>query len=110
MRVMVRVRNSAKEHIQQMVNHTVRQSRPEKTILFASQAQGRAKPESDVDLLVVMPVPGSRREKAVEISVACTTLPLPRMSNRQDRIPRPARREVSQGLFGVQGNPLSQDP
>jgi predicted nucleotidyltransferase len=56
--------------IRKMVNRIVRRFEPEKVILFGSYATGKASPDSDVDLLVVMPVMGSKRNKAVEIGVA----------------------------------------
>jgi predicted nucleotidyltransferase len=43
---------------------------PEQVILFGSYAKGTAGADSDVDLLVVMPVKGSKRQKIVEIGVA----------------------------------------
>lgn len=36
--------------------------RPEKIILFGSRAQGKASPESDIDLLIVYTGPKSKRE------------------------------------------------
>lgn len=56
--------------IGQMSRRIARQFHPDKIILFGSHARGDAGPDSDVDLLVVMPVNGSTREKAVEIGVA----------------------------------------
>jgi len=56
--------------IREMVNRIVRRFDPEKVILFGSYATGNAGPDSDVDLLVVMPIMGSKRKKAVEIGVA----------------------------------------
>ena len=53
-----------------MVARIVRRFHPDRVILFGSHARGTAGPDIDVDLLVVMPVEGSRREKAVEIGVA----------------------------------------
>jgi predicted nucleotidyltransferase len=53
-----------------MVRRIVKQFRPAKIILFGSYAKGTAGPDSDVDLLIVMPVRGSRHKKAVEIGVA----------------------------------------
>ena len=53
-----------------MVDRIVRQFDPDRIILFGSHARGDAGPDSDVDLLIVMPVEGSRREMAVEIGVA----------------------------------------
>ncbi|HVF58400.1 MAG TPA: nucleotidyltransferase domain-containing protein [Thermoanaerobaculia bacterium] len=61
-----------------MVRRIVTRFRPEKIILFGSHALGDAGPDSDVDLLVVMPVEGSRREKAVEIGVALHDIRLPK--------------------------------
>lgn len=56
--------------IDRMVRRIVRRFHPDRVILFGSHARGTATPDSDVDLLVVMPVTGSRREKVVEIGVA----------------------------------------
>jgi uncharacterized protein len=53
-----------------IVDRIVKRFGPEKIILFGSQARGDAEAGSDIDLLVVMPVKGSRRAKAVEIGVA----------------------------------------
>jgi predicted nucleotidyltransferase len=53
--------------IQEMVNRIVEHFDPERIILFGSSARGDAGPDSDVDLLVVMPIQGSKREKQLEI-------------------------------------------
>jgi predicted nucleotidyltransferase len=53
--------------IQEMVNRIVEHFDPERIILFGSSARGDARPDSDVDLLVVMPIQGSKREKQLEI-------------------------------------------
>jgi len=50
-----------------MVRRIVAQFHPDKIILFGSHARGQAGPDSDVDLLIVMPVEGSKRRKATEI-------------------------------------------
>ncbi len=55
------------KQIREMVNRIVERFDPEKIILFGSHARGDAGPDSDVDLLVVMPVAGSKREKQLEI-------------------------------------------
>jgi predicted nucleotidyltransferase len=67
-----------RKEIQQVVQRIVSGFRPEKIILFGSHARGDAGPDSDVDLLVVMPVEGSKREKAVEIGVALHDIRLPK--------------------------------
>jgi predicted nucleotidyltransferase len=53
-----------------MVRRIVAMFNPERVILFGSHARGDAGPDSDVDLLVVMPVEGSKREKRLEIQAA----------------------------------------
>lgn len=53
--------------IDRMVQRIVKRFHPEQVILFGSHARGTAGPDSDVDLLVVMPVAGSKREKQLEI-------------------------------------------
>jgi predicted nucleotidyltransferase len=68
--------HSVDRAIQAMVRRIVRQFRPERVILFGSHARGDAGPDSDVDLLVVMPVQGSRREKQIEIRVALHDIPV----------------------------------
>ena len=61
-----------------MVDRIVADFQPEKVILFGSHARGGATTDSDVDLLVVMPVDGSKREKMVEIGVALHDIPVPK--------------------------------
>ncbi len=73
---MARVQNSTKRYIHQMVRRIVTQFHPDKVILFGSHARGKAGPDSDVDLLVVMPVSGSKREKAIEIAIALHDIPV----------------------------------
>lgn len=69
---------SAQKKIREMVRRIVRQFTPEKIILFGSHARGNAGPDSDVDLLIVMPVTGSKREKAIEIGVALHDIRVPK--------------------------------
>jgi predicted nucleotidyltransferase len=61
-----------------MVRRIVKLFHPEKIILFGSHARGSAGPDSDVDLLVVMPFSGSRREKQVEIRLALHSIRVPK--------------------------------
>ena len=55
------------DKIAEMVRRIVERFDPEQIILFGSHACGTARPDSDVDLLVVMPVTGSKHEKQVEV-------------------------------------------
>jgi predicted nucleotidyltransferase len=50
---------------------------PDRIILFGSYARGTAGPDSDADLLVVMDVEGSKRDKATEIDMALAGIPIP---------------------------------
>ena len=56
--------------IEMMVERLVDRFDPDQIILFGSQARGTAAPGSDVDLLVIMPVSGSKRAKQLEMRVA----------------------------------------
>jgi predicted nucleotidyltransferase len=56
--------------IEMMVARLVDRFDPDQIILFGSQARGTAAPGSDVDLLVIMPVSGSKRAKQLEMRVA----------------------------------------
>jgi predicted nucleotidyltransferase len=53
-----------------MADRIVKRFRPEKVILFGSHATGRAGPDSDVDLLVVMPLSASKATHEFEIRAA----------------------------------------
>jgi len=50
---------------------------PEKIILFGSYAYGKPKPESDVDLLVVMDTVLREKQQRLEISRALSPRPFP---------------------------------
>ena len=63
-------RGQVHDSIHEMVRRIAAQFRPDKIILFDSHARGDARPDSDVDLLIVMPVQGSKRQKATEIDMA----------------------------------------
>ena len=71
-------RSDTRRAIGAMVARIVDRFDPERIILFGSHARGDARPDSDVDLLVVMPVQGSRREKAIEIGVAVDDIHVPK--------------------------------
>ena len=69
-------RTKVERSIDDMVRRIVGEFDPERIILFGSRARGDARSDSDVDLLIVMRVDGSRREKAIEIGVALDDIPL----------------------------------
>lgn len=68
---------TTEQAIQMMVDRLVARFDPDQIILFGSQARGTAGPGSDVDLLVIMPVSGSKREKRVEMRVALHDIAVP---------------------------------
>lgn len=96
---------AAEATILQMVTRIVERFQPDKIILFGSHARGTAGPDSDVDLLVVMRVEGSRRRQAAAIDGALLDRELPldlvvitpeelaRDKDRIGSIVRPALRE-----------------
>lgn len=96
---------AVQDAISEMVKRIVQRFDPEKIILFGSHACGTAGPDSDVDLLVVMPVEGSKRKKAAEMDLALAdrTIPLDlivvtpeefeRTRNQIGSVVRPAVRE-----------------
>ncbi|HEX4964990.1 MAG TPA: nucleotidyltransferase domain-containing protein [Thermoanaerobaculia bacterium] len=61
-----------------MVRRIVSRFHPERIILFGSHARGDAGPDSDVDLLIVMPYLGSKREKQLEIRLALRSIRIPK--------------------------------
>lgn len=58
------------DEIDEMVRRIAERFDPDQIILFGSRARGTARHDSDVDLLVVMPVTGSKRETQIEIRCA----------------------------------------
>jgi len=53
--------------IAELSKQIVREFQPEKIILFGSYAYGQPRPDSDVDLLVVLPFEGKGFRKSLEI-------------------------------------------
>ncbi len=53
--------------IADLSNQIVREFHPERIILFGSYAQGKPRPDSDVDLLVILPFEGKAFRKSLEI-------------------------------------------
>jgi transcriptional regulator with XRE-family HTH domain len=58
------------ETIRIMIKRIAELFQPEKIILFGSHARGEASPNSDVDLLVIMRVRGSKREAQLRVREA----------------------------------------
>ena len=58
---------SVQGKIDEMVRRIVAQFAPDKIVLFGSYARGQAGPDSDVDLLVIKPITGSKRAERVAI-------------------------------------------
>jgi len=54
-------------HIKKLCARIAHEFKPEKIILFGSQAYGNPTPDSDIDLLVVMPYSGTALHKAGEL-------------------------------------------
>jgi predicted nucleotidyltransferase len=53
--------------IAELTDRIVREFQPEKIILFGSYASGQPRPDSDVDLLVLLPFEGKGSRKSLEI-------------------------------------------
>ena len=68
---------TAQDAIAEAVRRIAEHFDPERIILFGSHAVGNAGPDSDTDLLVILPVAGSRREQAVRIDLALAGIPIP---------------------------------
>ena len=76
------------EKITWMVRRIAESFHPQKIILFGSYARGTATDDSDVDLLVVMEVKGTKRQLTTEIDLALADreLPLDLLVVRPDEI------------------------
>lgn len=64
------------EAISEMTERIVQRFHPVRVILFGSHARGDARPDSDVDLLVVLPQVENKRESAVQIRQVLADLPV----------------------------------
>lgn len=74
----VRAARSVERTIAAMVQCIVERFNPDRVILFGSHARGDAGPDSDVDLLIVMKVEGSKRAKQLEIRAALHDFEVPK--------------------------------
>jgi len=63
--------------LDEMVQRIVARFHPDRIILFGSYAKGTPTTDSDLDILIVMPVKGSRRSKANEIDLALSDRTIP---------------------------------
>lgn len=63
-------RSTVSPAIKQLCGQIVRGFSPDRIILFGSHALGHAIPDSDVDLLVILPVDCDELEKAAEIRLS----------------------------------------
>jgi predicted nucleotidyltransferase len=70
--------NNITQNIRKMVRRLVDRFDPDQIILFGSHARGTAGPDSDVDLLVILPVTGSKRAKQIEMRVALHDINVPK--------------------------------
>jgi predicted nucleotidyltransferase len=79
-----------REQIDEMVERIVERFDPDRIILFGSHACGTGGPDSDVDLLIVMPVEGSKRQKQLEVRMALHDFRLPKdvIVSRSEEFPR----------------------
>lgn len=66
------------ETILEMARVIARRFDPERVLLFGSHARGTAGPDSDVDLLVVMEVDGTRRRTGARIGAALHDFRVPK--------------------------------
>lgn len=70
-------RGEALEEIERMVGRIVEGFDPQKIILFGSYARGTSGPDSDVDLLIIMNVMGSKKDITIQIDRALIDRRLP---------------------------------
>jgi predicted nucleotidyltransferase len=78
MRRTVKHKSILQAQIDRMVKRIVKRFHPERIILFGSHARGDATPDSDVDLLIVLPVHGSKRTMRVQIRMALHDIKVPK--------------------------------
>jgi predicted nucleotidyltransferase len=62
--------------IERRVKRIVKRFHPEQIILFGSHARGDARPDSDIDLLVVLAFEGSARDTRLAIREALHDIPV----------------------------------
>lgn len=92
---------SPKRHVETQLRRIVwrlsRQFRPDRIVLFGSRARGDYRKDSDVDLLVIMPVRGSVRDKRLEMRLAVHDIPIP----KDILLVRPEEADAQAGIPGT---------
>ncbi len=63
--------------VEEIVRRVLSVGRPERIIMFGSAATGRMTRDSDIDILVVEPLPADRRKESIRISDALRGLGYP---------------------------------
>lgn len=102
---MLRRSDSVSTMIADMVRRIVEQFDPAKIILFGSHARGVGNADSDVDLLVVMAVVGSKRQKAIEIGAALHDFRVP----KDVLVTTPEEFEWRKEVVGTIERPVARD-
>jgi predicted nucleotidyltransferase len=88
-----------------MVRRIVAEFDPDQILLFGSHARGQAGPDSDVDLLVVMPVKGSKRAKQLEVRAALHDVHVP----KDIVVSRPEEFEWRKNIVGTIEHPAVRE-
>ena len=102
---MKRPRRTTEANIQRMVQRIVRRFNPEQIILFGSHARGNPGPDSDVDLMVVVPVEGSKRKRQLEIRLALHDIRVP----KDIIVSTPEEFEWRKGIVGTMEEPAARE-
>ncbi|MGH7564160.1 MAG: excisionase family DNA-binding protein [Gemmatimonadota bacterium] len=64
--------------IQEMVRRIAERFDPQRIVLFGSHARGHAGPDSDVDLLIILPLERAKRDVQLEIRLALHDIRVPK--------------------------------
>lgn len=87
------------ETLPHAIEKIAKKLKPEKIILFGSYARGNPTPDSDVDLLVILDTPKTRKERVVAVSL----LLYPRLFpvDILVKTPQEIEEEIEQGNFFI---------